>query len=59
MFSLKYFWTHEMVLRGMIRLEWVSTEQIIADGLTKPLSPPVFESWVDDILGVESGAGEE
>jgi hypothetical protein len=49
--EIRYFYIRDMVQKGAIKLEYVSTEDQIADILTKPLSRVKFE-YFRDKLGV-------
>ena len=43
---IKYHKTRELVEAGVVRFEWIPTEQMVADGLTKPLGTVKFREFV-------------
>jgi hypothetical protein len=47
---IKYFWIREVVKNGEITLEWCSTNDQLADLLTKALPKPTFERHVGNLL---------
>jgi hypothetical protein len=49
--EIKYHYIIDMVQRGAVRLQYVTTEEQVADMLTKPLSRMKFEYFRDN-LGV-------
>jgi hypothetical protein len=44
-----YHYIHDMVQRGAIKLQYVGTDEQVADLLTKPLSCVKFEHFRDKI----------
>jgi hypothetical protein len=44
-----YHYIHDMVQRGAIKLQYVSTDEQVADVLTKPLSRVMFEHFRDKL----------
>ena len=44
--DLRYHYLREKVTNGEIILDWVQSANQLADGLTKPLSAPVFKAWI-------------
>lgn len=48
---IKYHKTRELVEAGVVRFEWIPTEQMVADGLTKPLGTTKFREFVN-MLGM-------
>ena len=50
---IRYHYTRDRVQKGKIKLEYKSTQEIIADRLTKPLGPITFEKFVNS-LGLTS-----
>jgi hypothetical protein len=46
-----YHYIHDMVQRGVVKLQYVGTDEKVADVLTKPLSHVKFE-YFRDKLGV-------
>ena len=41
--NIRYFWIKEQISEGTIKVVWVPTDSMIADGLTKPLQGTKFE----------------
>ena len=48
--QVKYYWISQHIDDGEVMLKYVPTEELIADGFTKPLSPIEFERWRSKIL---------
>ena len=49
--EIKYHYIHDMVQRGVVKLQYVPTEERVVDVLTKPPSHVKFEHFQDK-LGV-------
>jgi hypothetical protein len=49
--EIRYHYIHDMVQRGAVKLQYVGTDEQVADVLTKPLSRVKFE-YFRDKLGV-------
>ena len=49
--EIRYFYIRDMMQKGAIKLQYVSTDEQVADVLTKPLSRVKFEHFQDN-LGV-------
>ena len=49
--EIQYFYIRDMVQKGAIKLQYVSTDEQVVDVLTKPLSRVKFE-YFRDKLGV-------
>jgi hypothetical protein len=49
--EIRYHYIRDMVQRGVIKLQYVGTDEQVADVLTKPLSRVKFEHFRDK-LGV-------
>ena len=49
--EIRYHFIHNMVLRGALKLQYISTDEQVADVLTKPLSRVKFE-YFGDKLGI-------
>ena len=49
--EIRYFYIRDMMQKGAIKLQYVSTDEQVADILTKPLSRVKFEHFQDK-LGV-------
>ena len=45
----KYKKIQEFVKNDILRVEWVSNQDMLADGLTKQLARPAFEKFRNDI----------
>jgi hypothetical protein len=45
--EIRYHYILDMVLRGAIKIQYVSTDEHVADVLTKPLSRVKFENFRD------------
>jgi hypothetical protein len=43
--EIRYHFTHDMMQRGAIKLQYVSTDEQVVDVLTKPLSHVKFEHF--------------
>ena len=50
---IRTFWLREQIENGDIRVMFKPTEEMIADGLTKPLQGAQFKLFADHILGGE------
>jgi hypothetical protein len=49
--DIKYHYVRDMVQKGAVRLQYIATDEQVADVLTKPLSRVKFE-YFRDKLGV-------
>ena len=49
--EIKYHYIRDMVQRGAVKLQYVATEELISDVLTKPLARVKFE-YFREKLGV-------
>jgi hypothetical protein len=47
--EIRYHYIHDMVQRGAIKLQYISTDEQVVDVLTKPLSRVKFEHFQDNI----------
>ena len=47
--KILYFYIRDMVKKGAIKLQYVSTDEQVADVLTKPLYRVKFEYFCDNI----------
>jgi hypothetical protein len=52
--DIKFFWVKEKIDQGDVALVHVGTDELVADGLTKPIMGAKFKMWRDAILGVRS-----
>ena len=52
--DIKYYWISEKVAENIIKLEYIPSEGMIADGLTKPKSLGQFLHWRDRILNLNN-----
>ena len=48
--SIRYFWLKDEVAKGVITIEYLATEEMIADLLTKPLQGEAFYKFRKEIL---------
>ena len=53
--DIKYFWVSEKMAEGTVSLEYVESEKMMADGLTKALGPGRFVEWRDRLLNGRTG----
>lgn len=51
--DIKHHFIRECLLKHVVTLEWVSTDRMVADLLTKPLSPKLFERQRDNLVKKE------
>lgn len=47
--NIRYHYTRDLIDQGKIELEYRSTKEMIADGLTKPLGPVKFAKFVESL----------
>jgi hypothetical protein len=47
--EIRYHFIHDMVQRGALKLQYISTDEQVADVLTKPLSHVKFEHFRDKL----------
>jgi hypothetical protein len=47
--EIHYHFIHDMVQRGALKLQYISTDEQVADVLTKPLSRVKFEHFRDKL----------
>jgi hypothetical protein len=47
--EIRYHYIYDMVQRGFIKLQYVSTDEQVVDVLTKPLSCVKFEHFRDNL----------
>lgn len=50
--NVRYWWVHEQMESGAVRLVYVPSEELIADGFTKPLSGNRFKIWRGQVLNL-------
>ena len=43
--EIKWHWIREVVELGKIKIKFISTKEMVADGLTKPLATKPFEDF--------------
>jgi hypothetical protein len=43
--EIRWHWIREMVARRKIVIDYLSTKEMLADGLTKPLAAPAFQNF--------------
>ena len=49
--KIKYHFIHDMVMKGAVKLDYIATDEHVADVLTKPLAREKFE-YFREKLGV-------
>jgi hypothetical protein len=54
--DMRYHYIRDMVKRGAVRLQYISTDEQIADVLTKPLSSTKFVYFQDKLGMAESAS---
>jgi hypothetical protein len=52
--NVRYFFITDRISKGEVRVEWCSTNDMIADFMTKPLQGSVFTKFRDLIMGLLS-----
>ena len=50
--NIKYFWVSEQIENGLIKLKYVPSEEILADGLTKNQPKEKFLVWRNKMLNM-------
>ena len=50
---IRTFWLREQIEEGDLKVHFKPTEEMVADGLTKPLQGAAFRKFADQILGSE------
>ena len=53
--EIRYFYIQDMMQKGAIKLQYVSTDEQVADVLMKPLSWVKFEYFQDKLGVVQKG----
>jgi hypothetical protein len=56
--DIKYHYLRDQIRKGNIRLQWISTNEQLADALTKPLSKSTFDKFITEI-GLTDGMPSE
>ena len=51
---IKYHKTRELVAVGVVHFEWISTHEMVADGLTKPLGSSKYKEFIGMMEMVDS-----
>jgi hypothetical protein len=49
---LKFHWVRQEVLAGFVVINYLDTKKMPADGVTKPLTPPVYERFLE-LIGLQ------
>ena len=49
--KVRHFFVKDLVQRGELNIQYVPTEDMLADMLTKPLGPSAFRRFRDSLLG--------
>jgi len=52
--NIRYFWISQHIQEKTIQLTYVATDQLLADGLTKPLPRERFIAWRNIVLNIDS-----
>ena len=50
--EIKWHWIREVVELGKVKIKFISTKEMVADGFTKPLAAKPFEDF-KTILGID------
>ena len=50
-------WLKEVIKEGNVKLRYASTEEMVADGLTKPLVGEKFYKFVESLNLIDGGRG--
>ena len=50
--DIQFFWLADYVEKGLIKVEWVNSNDMVADVLTKPLQGEAFARARDKLLGI-------
>jgi hypothetical protein len=50
--KVRYFWIHELITNGELRLDYIPTGNMIADILTKPLTGHLFHYFLEYLMGI-------
>ena len=45
--DIKYHYVRELIEKQVIQLEYLQTDRMLADGLTKPLGPTKYQAFID------------
>ncbi len=48
---MRYFWLKDLINEGIIKLEYQSTNELVADILTKPLTGAQFQYLLYKLIG--------
>lgn len=51
--NVRYFWLHDRIEKGDIKLVYTPTAEMVADFFTKPLQGALFTKLRDKLLGYE------
>ncbi len=54
--NIRYHFVREQIEAGTIRVQYVSTKDQLADGLTKPLAPSPFGLWLSRVMNIPGSA---
>jgi hypothetical protein len=49
--KVRYFWLKDLINEGIIKLEYQSTNELVADILTKPLTGAQFQYLLYKLIG--------
>ncbi len=56
--NVSYYFVRELITNGTLKFDYIPTDQMVADGLTKLLTPAKFANFVA-IIGLKDGGLEE
>lgn len=56
--NISYHFVRELIINGTIAFNYISTNEMVADGLTKALTPAKFGDFVD-MLGLADAGPED
>ena len=49
--KVRFFWMKDLIDRGQVELVWISTDKLVADILTKPMSGYKFQYLLSKLIG--------
>ena len=50
--EMRYFYIHDNIRRGNLKIEYCPTSDMVADYMSKPLQGPLFSKFRRSILGM-------
>ena len=51
--NVRFFWMQELMQKGILNMQYLPTEQMVADILTKPLQGAKFKALVRKLIGMK------